>query len=169
MAPRMTVARRIGYTLAALVNLALLWVVNVWPGWQAVPFLTEQTTTILPLVNASLVVGIASNAFYVLADPPWLKALGAVVTSAFSVAIAVRTFTVFPFDFGEDSSLWEPMAEVFLIFLMVVTALALLVQVVQFVRTVLAGPPEPDPPPPDGPYVPYPDQPYPDQPGSERR
>lgn len=32
-------ARRFGYVVAVLVNLALLYAVNAWPGWDALPFL----------------------------------------------------------------------------------------------------------------------------------
>ena len=36
-------ARRFGYVLAALLNAVLLYAVNVWPGWESVPFLTADT------------------------------------------------------------------------------------------------------------------------------
>ena len=39
--------RRAGYAVAIAVNLVLLYLVNVAPGWQAVPFLTESTTEVL--------------------------------------------------------------------------------------------------------------------------
>jgi hypothetical protein len=137
---RTTGVRRFGYGVAALVNLALAWVVNVWPGWEAVPFLTEETTEVLPLVNVSLLVGFLTSLLFIVADPPWLKALVEIVTTGIAVAVVWRTYRVFPFDFGADSSLWDPLAEGFLIFLIFLTSLALVVQVVQFLRILVRGP-----------------------------
>ena len=48
-------ARRAGYVVSVLVNIALLYVVNGWPGWEAVPFLTQDTQQVMGLVNASIV------------------------------------------------------------------------------------------------------------------
>src|SRR5436190_9702285 len=45
------VTRRAGYVVGAVVNGMLLLAVNVWPGWQVVPFLTAQTSQVLGLVN----------------------------------------------------------------------------------------------------------------------
>jgi hypothetical protein len=142
MAPRTgtTGARRVGYAFSALVTLAIAWAVNVWPGWEAVPFLTEETSEVIPLVNLSLLVGVLTSILYMVLDPPWLKALGALASSAISLAVVTRTFTVFPFDFGDDASLWEPLTEGFLIFLIVALALAVLVQGVSFLKLLIMGP-----------------------------
>lgn len=142
MAPRKgtTGARRFGYALSALITAAIAWAVNVWPGWQAVPFLTEETSEVIPLVNLSLLVGVLTNLLYMVVDPPWLKALGGLLSTAISLAVATRTFTVFPFGFGDDASLWEPLTEAFLIFLIVALALALLVQGVSFIKLLVVGP-----------------------------
>ena len=48
-----TVAEACRLRVAMTVNLVLLFLVNVAPGWQAVPFLTE-TTDVLLLVNLSM-------------------------------------------------------------------------------------------------------------------
>jgi len=62
-------ARRLGYTIAVVVNAVLLYAVNVWPGWQAVPFLTAETAAVVPLVNASVLVSLVANAVYVAHAP----------------------------------------------------------------------------------------------------
>ena len=69
-------ARHFGYVVGALVNVGLLWLANIWPGWEAVPFLTAETILVLGLVNASIVSNIVANAVYLVSDPPWLQALG---------------------------------------------------------------------------------------------
>ena len=77
----------------------------MWPGWDAVPFLTADFVTVLWLIDVSLVATIAVNLIYVVRDPRWLTAAGAVVTTAFGLAAAVRILQVFPFDFGA-SDFW---------------------------------------------------------------
>jgi hypothetical protein len=95
-----TAARRTGYLVAAAVNLVLLWLVLVWPGWEALSFLTDQFSEVVGLMSASLLVGAAANLVYVVADPPRVRAAGQLVVSALSLAVTVRLLQVFPFDFS---------------------------------------------------------------------
>jgi hypothetical protein len=97
-----------------VVNAGLLFVVNVRPGWQAVPFLTDDVRLVLGLVNASIVVGLLANALYVVSDPPWVKALGDVAQNVVGVAAMVRIWQVFPLDFGDSSFNWAVLARWFL-------------------------------------------------------
>ena len=136
-------AHRWGYGLSALVNLVLAWAVNVWPGWEAVPFLDDATTEVLPLVNLSLLIGFVTNLVYMVFDARWFKALGHILTSLVSIAVLVRTLRVFPFDFGDSASTWEPITRGLLIFLIVASILGLVTYVVQFVRSA-GGTPEAD-------------------------
>lgn len=138
--PQSPRARRWGYGIAALINLIVAWGVNIWPGWDAVPFLTSGMTEVLPLVNLSLLVGFLTNLAYLVADPPWFKALGNILTAGISIAVLVRTLRVFPFDFGDSASTWDPITRGILIFLIVASTLGLAVQVVQFGRLLIRGP-----------------------------
>ncbi len=133
-------SRRIGSGIGAAVNVAIAWAVNVWPGWEAVPFLTDATTDVLPLVNLSLLVGVLVHLTSIFFEPRWFRALGSTLTTGFSLAVLVRTLQVFPFDFGAYASTWELIAEGLLIFGIVTTGLALIVQFVQFVRLLAQGP-----------------------------
>ncbi len=99
-------ARRAGYVVAVLVNAALLYLVNVAPGWQAVPFLTEATEQVIGVVNLSLWAGVVANLAYLAADPRWLRALGELVTTVISLVVMVRMWQVFPFAFG-DAGYWR--------------------------------------------------------------
>ena len=85
----------------------------MWPGWDAVPFLTADFETVLWLIDLSIVVTIALNLIYLIRDPRWLTAAGAVVTTAIGLAAAVRMLQVFPFDFG-DSDVWPVVFRVLL-------------------------------------------------------
>lgn len=107
-------SRRLGYTVGLVVNAALLFVVNVRPGWEAVPVLTDDVRLVLGLVNASIVVGLLANALYVVSDPPWVKALGDVAQNIVGVAAIVRIWQVFPLDFGDASFNWDVLARWFL-------------------------------------------------------
>ena len=62
-------ARRFGYVVAVLVNAAMLYAVNRWPGWEVLPFLTADLVLVLGLVNASIVVNLAANLVYLVRDP----------------------------------------------------------------------------------------------------
>jgi hypothetical protein len=99
-------ARRVGYTVALVLDAVLLGMVNLTPGWEAVPFLTDETPLVLPLVNASIVTGIVVNAVYLLADPRWLKALGDVTQNVVGLAAMVRIWQVFPFAFDDSTLDW---------------------------------------------------------------
>ncbi|HYN94333.1 MAG TPA: hypothetical protein VES42_10845, partial [Pilimelia sp.] len=79
-------ARNVGYTVGAVVDASLLYLVNVEPGWQAVPFLTDGTRQVLVLVNVSLAVGLVANLVYPAYDPPWFKGLGDLLATGIALA-----------------------------------------------------------------------------------
>ena len=58
-------ARGVGYLLGAAINVALIWLINVPPGWRWLPFLTDDFSRVVGLVTASLVVGFVINVIYV--------------------------------------------------------------------------------------------------------
>ena len=122
--------RRSGYVVAVLINAVLLYAANVWPGWEAVPFLTADTVLVMGLVNASIIVNLAANAAYVITDRPWFKALGTVLTSVVGFAAAARIWNVFPFDFTGSAVDWSILVRVVLGLAMVGSAIAAIVSVV---------------------------------------
>jgi hypothetical protein len=128
--------RGVGYVVAVLVNVAALYAVNVWPGWQALPFLTEDMRLVLGLVNASMLVSIVANMVYFVADPRWLKALGDIVTTAVGIAALVRMWQVFPFDFSGSSFDWALVVRVAMGVAIGGSAIALVVAFVSFVKSV---------------------------------
>ena len=131
-------ARRFGYAVAVLVNVAILVLVNRWPGWDAVPFLTGDTEQVLGIVNASIIAGVVANVLFLFADPPWFKALGDIVTTAVGLAAAVRLWQVFPFDFGAGSA-WDTVARVLLVIAIVGSVLGILVTTGRLVVTLVRG------------------------------
>lgn len=137
MASRPTAGRRVGYVIGAGVNVALLVLVNVWPGWRSVSFLTADAADVVGLVNLSLVLGIVTNGIYVVRDTPGVKALGDVVTTSVALAVLIRVQQVFPFDFDESGVDWAFWARAGLWFAIVVTCIALIVQLVTLVRVAV--------------------------------
>ena len=129
-----TASRRAGYVVAAAINAALLWLIHVWPGWDAVPFLTADFESVLWLIDLSIVVTIALNLIYLVRDPKWLTAAGAVVTTAVGFAAAVRMLQVFPFDFG-DSDVWPVVFRVLLWVAIVGSVIGIITNLVTLVRS----------------------------------
>lgn len=132
-------SRRIGYLVGAAVDGVLLYLINVRPGWQALGFLTEDTPDVLGLVNLSLALGLVVYLVYVLHDPPWTRALGDLVTAAVSMAVLVRVWQVFPFEFTGSFD-WATLSRVVLVLAMIGTGVGLLVAVGRLVRAVVQVP-----------------------------
>jgi hypothetical protein len=126
---RMPVARRTGYVIALLVNTLLIYLINVWPGWDVLPFLTAGTTQVLPLINLSLMAGVAVNLVYLAYDARWLVAAGGLVTTGIGLSAIVRLWQVFPFDFATGSA-WVPVVRALLVVAMVGSVTGIVVQVV---------------------------------------
>ncbi len=72
----------------------------MWPGWNVVPFLTDDVVRVVGHVNVSLVVGVVSNLVDVAADPSWARRLGDAITAGFALVVLLQLVTVFPFDLG---------------------------------------------------------------------
>jgi hypothetical protein len=130
--------RRVGYVVAVLVNAAMLYAANVWPGWETLPFLTEETSQVMPMINASIAVSLVANVVYVLRDPRWLKALGDVATTTVGLAAIVQMWQVFPFDFDDRGFDWTLTVHVLLGIAIVGSVIGIVAGLVTFVRSVTA-------------------------------
>jgi hypothetical protein len=125
--------RRAGYLIAILLNAAILYFINVWPGWQVVPFLTSATTAVLPWINGSIIVGMVANVVYLFADARWVRAVGDMATTAVGLAAMVQVWTVFPFEFSPATP-WTLLARIVIALAIAGSAIAIVVQFVTFVR-----------------------------------
>lgn len=128
--------RRFGYAVAIAVNVALIFVINEWPGWATVSFLTSETETVIPIVNASLVIAIVVNAVYLISDPRWLRAMGDAVTAAVSFFVILVVLRVFPFDFADYSFDWAMLAQVMLVVGLIGSLVGVIANLVTFTREV---------------------------------
>lgn len=98
--------QRAGYVVAVAVNAVMLYIVNNLLAWDVLPFLTEDFARVLPLLNVSLVVTIIANALFVVYDARWFRSSGQIVLLAISMAVTVRLYRVFPFDFTPYAIDW---------------------------------------------------------------
>lgn len=137
MAARTTTSRS-GNVGSAVINALLLWGINVWPGWQIVPFLTADMTRVLDLINASLIAGIIVNLVCAVIHSRALLSLGNIVVMGIGVAAMLRMWQVFPFDFGTSWSGWPVVVRVFLVLGIVGSIIGAIVELVNFFRA-LAG------------------------------
>lgn len=127
-------ARRIGYGVAIVVNVAMLVVVNNILDWGWFGWLTEDFNDVLPLINLSLAASMVSNAAYIANDGRVFKGIVELVVNTISLVAIIRLLQVFPFDFSAYSSTWETVTRSILIVAIVGTSLALLAQLAKLVR-----------------------------------
>ena len=128
-------ARRLGYSIAIAVNLAMIYVVSNLQEWETLPFLTTEFDRLLPVVVLSLVAGVTVNLFYLWDDAPHIKSTGQILTSVIGLVVAVRTWSIFPFDFSADEFNWETAARVLLVVSMIGLSFAILIEVAKLLRS----------------------------------
>jgi hypothetical protein len=121
--------RRSGYVVAVLVNAVLLWVVNNLEEWDVVPWLTDDFSRVVPIINVSLVASLVANLMYLGYDTGWFKSLTQIVLLSISMAVMIRMYSVFPFDFSAYDFNWETVARVVMILAMVGIGIGIIVEV----------------------------------------
>jgi hypothetical protein len=124
-------ARKVGYLVAVLVNVIMLVLVNVRPGWRELSFLTEDFAGVLWLVNLSMVSGAVVNVLYLWYDPAWFKSVCQVGVSVIGLAGAIRMWQVFPFDFSAYSFNWAALTRVVLVLAVFGSAVGIVVELVR--------------------------------------
>jgi hypothetical protein len=129
-------SHRAGHVVAVLVNLLVLYLVNVRPGWDAVPFLTAETTQVLPWVNASLWVTVVAESLYVAWDTGWFRALGDIVTTSVGLAALVKLWEVFPLDV---TGTWEVLARVVLVLGVVGSLVGIGIALARLIRSLASS------------------------------
>jgi hypothetical protein len=130
-------ARQFGYLVAVAINAVMLYVANRLLEWEWPSFLTQDFDQVLPIVQASLIAGAVINLAYVGFDAPWFKSVGQIVISAIGVAVAVRMFTVFPFDFSRYDFAWDTVARAVIVVAIIGSALGIVVETLKLFRTGL--------------------------------
>jgi hypothetical protein len=133
--------RRVGYVIAIIINLAFLYLINVMPGWTAIDVLTAEFTTVLWIINLSLLLSVAANVAYIAYDSTWFKASCEFTLAAISLIIAIRMYQVFPFDFATFAFNWTVLARLIIVAVMIGSLIAMVVNAVRLFLVVVSGPP----------------------------
>jgi hypothetical protein len=134
-----TTPRRGSYLAGALADVVLLVLINVSPGWRAVPVLTDAADAVVMVVDIALVVALLVNLLCLVRPRRPLTAVGDVVSTAAGLVALIRTVQVFPFAFTDPATDWATIVRLTLISIIVVVSIALLVQLVVLVRFLFWG------------------------------
>jgi hypothetical protein len=126
-------ARRFGYLAAIAVDVVVLWVVHQLLGWGWPAFLTEDFEEVLPLISASLIASMVVNAGFLVRDRGRFRALGDLINAAFGMAVSLRMWAVFPFDFSGYDTDWGWALRVALGVGIVATSIGALVNLVKLI------------------------------------
>jgi hypothetical protein len=131
------VDKRAGYGIAIAVNVALLFLANNLLDWDLVPFLTDDFARVLWLVNISLLGAVIVNVMYLRYDRAWFKSVCQIGLGWVSMAVAIRMYQVFPFDFTAYEFNWEPLARFVIVMTTVGVGIGILVEVIALSRDVV--------------------------------
>jgi hypothetical protein len=134
-----TTARRGSYLAGALADVILLVLINVSPGWRAVPALTEAAAEVVFVVDIALAIALVVNLICLIRPRRPLTLVGDVVSTAAGLVALIRTVQVFPFAFTDPTTDWATIVRLTLISIIVVVSIALLVQLVVLVRFIALG------------------------------
>lgn len=119
--------RRFGHGVAILVNSLALYVVMNLLAWDALPFLTDDFVTVLPLIRASLIAAIIINAAWVVHDGQVFRSLTELCASGIALAATVRLLGVFPFEFTDTTVDWAVVARGVLLAALIGTVIGMVV------------------------------------------
>lgn len=128
---------RIGYAIAVVANLVLLFVANNLLAWGWIPFLTDDFEQLLPIVSLSLLVGAGANFAFVFYNALWFRSVGQIVQNVVGLFLIVATLKVFPFDFSPYRVNWVAIIRVVLILSCAAVAIGLIAEVVKLVRALV--------------------------------
>lgn len=129
--PVATAATRIGYLVGIAVNALLLFIANNLLEWEWLPWLTDEFDLVLGLINISLGASIGLNVVYLGYDRKPFKALGDLALALISLAVTVRMWRVFPFDFSAYEFDWPMLVRVVLVLSMVGLGIGIIAQTVR--------------------------------------
>ncbi|MDQ0800169.1 hypothetical protein [Arthrobacter sp. SLBN-112] len=142
MADRTSTGRS-GNVGSAVVNALFMYGINIWPGWQVLPFLTADMARALDLINASLIASIVVGVVCVLIRARAFLAMGNLVALGFGMAAIVRVWEVFPFDFTGGWTGWPVLVRVLLVIAMVGSVIGAVAELVNLVRALAGIEPRP--------------------------
>lgn len=97
----------------------LLFLVNSWPGWESIPFLTSSAASLLWLVNLSLSIGLLAQLACAMDDATRVQAFGVYAVALVNTVLLSSLLHVFPFDYGDVDPAWASATRLVLAVLLV--------------------------------------------------
>ena len=128
-----TPAKRVGYLIAAALNGGMLWVTHQLLDWGWPGFLTDGFELMLGIVTASFIASIVVNLGLAVHHRGRARPLADLVTAVFALAVGLRMWAVFPFDFAGYATDWSGFVRIALIIGVVATGIAIIVNLVRLV------------------------------------
>lgn len=128
-----TSAKRFGYLVAAAMNGVMLWVAHRLLDWGWPGFLTNDFERVIGLVTASFIASIAVNLALAVHPSGRLRPFADLVTAAFALAVGLRMWEVFPFDFTGYATDWTGLVRVALGVGIALTGIAIIANLAQLV------------------------------------
>jgi TRAP-type C4-dicarboxylate transport system permease small subunit len=131
---------RIGYLIAVLVNVFMLWAVHQHPTW--IPWLggivTDSFADIVWAIDLSIWVQIIGNGILIAIHPRILRRLLDVVSTVFGALSLYVTWTVYPFEFDRLYVGLDGIVPIVLVVLLVVMGFAFIANVVRVIAAPLS-------------------------------
>jgi hypothetical protein len=123
-------ARRFGYIVTILVNIALIYIANNLSGW-GLPWLKESFVQCLWAINLAFTVTIFTNFIFLFFDRRWFRHLMEGICNIFSFISGYIFWRVFPLELSAN---WAQFINVILILMLVFTLIAILSSMLKAVR-----------------------------------
>ncbi|MBB5801179.1 hypothetical protein F4560_000947 [Saccharothrix ecbatanensis] len=137
--PSVTAEPRAGYLVGAVVDVILLVLINVSPGWRTVPFLTDDAIDVVVWIDIGLALGVVVNTLCALFPRRRLVLLGDVLTTTAALAALTSMSAVWPFRFDDTEIPWTTITRTTLTIVLVAVSIALVVQLVKLLHALVAA------------------------------
>jgi len=129
-------ARRFGYVISIVINVAMLVIVQNLLEWGWPAFLTDEFAEVVPWISFSLIASIVANIIYQIDDSQNVKSVGQIAVNLISVWVTYVVLTVFPFDFSAYQFDWEIVARVVLILAIVGAGIGALAESIKLISSL---------------------------------
>lgn len=127
-------SKRIGYSIAAAVNLFMLYVVNNLQGWDILPWLTGDFSRVVPWISVSLIAGVLANLWYIVDNRTSVRAMGDIFTTLLGLVATVWVLAVFPFDFSAYEFSWGLVLRALLVIAIIGSLIGIIVSAFKLAR-----------------------------------
>lgn len=131
--------RRVGYFVAFVLTLGLMWVANRLLVWEWPSWLTEDFAEVLPILNLSLGTSALVYLVWIAWDSPLVKLACDLITLTLSIAVGIAMWNVFPFDFSSYEFDWAALTRWVIAVSLLLSGIGWVAKLVQLVTAAVFG------------------------------